>query len=106
MVGIYIRGQLIEADLPLEDETVLKQSHLQQRGQLHRGRAETARQIIEQLYTSERPMTRREILKSLNRAKSPHLIAILERMVSEGLIVRHEYQQRNGLPCYLYEPNR
>lgn len=106
MTGIYVRGQLIETDIPIRDETVLKQSQPQESGQSHRGRADSARQIMEQLYTSDRPMTRLEILKSVHRSKSPHLIAMLEQMVADGLIVRHEQRQRNGMRIYFYEPNR
>lgn len=106
MAGIYVRGELIDTEIPVKDETVLKQSHPQQIGQAHRGRADSDRQIMEQLYMSNRPMTRLEILKSLDRAKSPHLIAMLEQMVADGLIVRHEQRQRNGMTIYFYEPNR
>lgn len=106
MAQIYVRGQLIDADLPLKDETVSIQSHQQQTGQQHRGRADTAHKIMEQLYMSDRPLTRLEILKSLNRKKSPHLTAMIEQMVTEGQILRHEQRQTNGMPIYFYEPNR
>lgn len=106
MAGIYVRGQLIDAEIPLQDETVLKQSHQQQPEQQHRGGAESERLMMEKLYMSNRPMTRLEILKSMGRSKSPHLIEMLEQMVSDGLIIRYEHRQRNGMPIYTYEPNQ
>lgn len=105
MAAIYVRGQLIESEIPLNDETVSIQSHQQERGPKQRGRADSAHEIMEQLYTSERPMSRLEIFRSIGRAKSPHLIALLEQMVSDGLITRFSIQRSNGVPIYFYEPN-
>lgn len=69
--------------------------------QEHRGRGETEAMIVDALRSANRPLTRLEIARLIQRAKSPWLIALIEALVSNGKIIAVESEYR-GFQCWTY----
>jgi predicted transcriptional regulator len=46
--------------------------------------------------------TRLDIAQALNRAKTTHVIAMIEQAVKEGLISKHAGYDRDWRPCFVY----
>ena len=67
----------------------------------HRPRSETRQLMIDIVARSERPLTRTEIVNRLNRKKTPHLIDMMDRLVSDGIFSRSivTFQQRRHRLC-------
>jgi len=70
--------------------------------QEHRPRDETRNLILEALAQADDPLTRTEIARALHRRKSPHLIAMIDELVDDGLIVRDVVTFHNGVQGYVY----
>lgn len=58
--------------------------------------------IIELVYDSNQPLTRLQICRLLDRAKTPHLVAIIEQLAGEGVIGRGCSMSANGIITYWY----
>lgn len=102
MAQIDLRDTETRQQLGLFDGTVAEQS--QQRLQRHkgqwRGRLETQRLILEACAYHEQ--TRLQIARTLGRAKTPHLVALIEGMVADGLLVCRTDTMPNGIMCFYY----
>lgn len=70
--------------------------------QAHRPREETRRMIVEILRGSDAPLTRTEIARALQRGKTPHLSALLDALVLEGVVQRGVRVFPNGVQGYVY----
>lgn len=64
--------------------------------------ADTRREIIDLIYDSPQSLTRLMICRILGRAKSPHMIDLIEQLVAEGVITRGCSMSANGVPIYWY----
>lgn len=84
------------------NETVTEPSQRVKRhqGQSRRGGRDTMQIILQTCHLRE--ATRSDIAKALDRAKTPHLIAIIERMVDDGYLERQEHSWVNGVTMYKY----
>jgi hypothetical protein len=63
---------------------------------------DTKRLIVDLVYDSPQPLTRLMICRLIERQKSPHLVALIEQLVSEGVIARGCSVSANGVPVYWY----
>lgn len=70
--------------------------------QAHRARSETYAMIARVLKVAERPLSRAEIAHLLNRKKTPHLVAMIDDFVIEGLVERSVKTYPNGVQGYVY----
>lgn len=88
--------------LGFDDETVTQRS--QQTKTRHkaswRGSQETQRIILQSCTYQE--LTRMDIAKALDRAKTPHLIKTIEQMVTDGFLRRTDDVMPNGVIVYKY----
>lgn len=86
----------------LSDETVTERS--QQTKKRHtvswRGSQETHQLILQKCTYQE--LTRLDIAKALDRAKTPHLIRTIEQMVIDGFLRRTDDVMPNGVVVYKY----
>jgi len=73
--------------------------------QEHRPRHETRRLIFEAVRDSDEPLTRTQIARALNRRKSPHLIDMIDEMVTENILTRTVKVFHNGVQGYVYSVN-
>jgi hypothetical protein len=48
-------------------------------------------------------LTRKQIAKAVGRSVSPHLVARIERMVSEGALEKQVFTMRNNAQGYQYQ---
>jgi hypothetical protein len=72
---------------PAPHETVLKPSHQIGGGGHHRAKGEALKMICEVVTSAPQPMTRLEIARAINRAKSPYIISLIMELVESGDIV-------------------
>ncbi len=85
-------------------DTVSKRSQWwKQMKQDYRDREDTKQAILEVLRAAPEPLSRRDIVRVLGRAKSPYLLDVLAEMCCCGLILQHESAWRNGLLMFVYE---
>jgi hypothetical protein len=70
--------------------------------QEHRPRDEAREMILRIVAASEHGLSRSQIAKLIERAKTPHLIELIEELVAEGLLVRHLKIYANGVEGYIY----
>jgi len=70
--------------------------------QEHRTREETRRLILRSVQESQEPLSRTQIARALNRRKTPHLIAVIDELVDEGLLTREVTTLHNGVEAYVY----
>ena len=68
----------------------------------HRPRSETRKMMIRIVATSERPLTRTQIVNGLERKKTPHLIDMMDGLVNEGVFSRDVVTFHNGVTGYVY----
>lgn len=68
----------------------------------YRSNEETLALIIRAVAAAPRPLKRTEICKAIKRAKSPHMIQIIESLVETGQLNRTHYIQANGVIVYTY----
>jgi len=73
---------------------------------LYRTNEETRQAILKIVTDSEHPLTRRDITDALGRAKSPHLLELIETLVDEGWLERSVVAYHNGVQGYVYTPNQ
>lgn len=85
--------------LGLTTETVPAQSQPYQR---KRTRRDTETAILDALYEAGRPLSRLDICRAVGRAKSPHLIAVIEALCTDGEIKRALAIGPNGKSTYVY----
>lgn len=85
--------------LGLTTETVSAQS---QPYQQKRTRRDTETAILDALYEAARPLSRLDICRAVGRAKSPHLIAVIDALHADGEINRAITTGPNGNPTYVY----
>lgn len=102
MPTLDLRAPSLRQQHGLMTVTVLEPFQRDDGGQQHRGRADTEALILDALRHAGRPLTRLDVARALNRAKTPHFIQILETLVAEGRVVRKHGQWR-GVVMYLYE---
>jgi hypothetical protein len=102
MTKIDLRPTNVRNSLGLLTETVSKPFQYQPARQEHRPVIDTEKMVIQTLYEHQKPMTRLELARALGRSKTPHFVAILERLVDNGLLVRCVENFR-GVPMFLYE---
>jgi hypothetical protein len=98
-----------------EHGTVTRRSHRRtdtakearlNRPDFHRDRGVNAALMLTELYEASGSLTRRDLCHACNREKCPSLVALIEQMVTDGLIVRSSGKWMNGRDMYFYEPNR
>lgn len=84
------------------DATVTKPSQQTRRSHDYsrRGGRDTMQIILQSCH--HREMTRSGIAKALDRAKTPYLVAMIERMVDDGYLERREATWINGVTMYKY----
>jgi len=58
--------------------------------------------ILEAIASQDKPLTRTQIARVLNRKKSPNLIAILDEMIADGLLTWNIVTFHNGVQGYAY----
>ena len=68
----------------------------------HRPRSETRKMMIKIVATSDKPLTRTQIVSGLNRKKTPHLIDMMDALVEEGIFSRDVVTFNNGVTGYVY----
>lgn len=106
---VEMRGLKIDLRRPedrqqagLRVETVSAQSqHAETFKSPRRGVGDTREAILAAL-ESGRAMNRLDIARAIGRAKSPHLILIIERLVADGLIERVQSVRANGFVEFFY----
>jgi hypothetical protein len=88
----------------LGNDTVSARSRKKTETVLQQKRAvdETRRLIIDTIYDAHQPLTRLMICRLIERQKSPHLVALIEQLVIEGVIGRGCTIAANGVPTYWY----
>lgn len=107
---LEMRGMTIDLRRPedrqqagLRVETVSTQSQYAESDKTPRRRAEDTRAaIITAVEQSGRAMNRLEIARSIGRAKTPHLIHLIEGLVADGLLNRVQSVRSNGLLEFFY----
>jgi hypothetical protein len=62
----------------------------------------TVETIYETVKNAHTPLTRLEIARAIQRRKTPHLINIIEEMVSKGWLARTQGMFHNGVVVYYY----
>jgi hypothetical protein len=87
MATLDLRDPEIRLEAGLLAETVSAPYQQKWTGAEHRSRAETESIVINALHQLG-PMSRRQLADTLNRAKSPRLVAVLESMVDAGIIIK------------------
>lgn len=70
--------------------------------QEHRPQDETLTLIVTAVNNSPSGLTRTQIAKALNRAKTPHLIQLIEGLVEAGYLRRQVKIFGNGVEGYIY----
>jgi hypothetical protein len=68
----------------------------------HRPRDEARELILNAVSGSTNGLSRSQIAKLIERAKTPHLIELIEELVNEGLLSRHIKIYANGVEGYVY----
>lgn len=101
MAKIDLRDEKKRSENGLITGTVSKPFQHSKKGEKHRGRAETENMIMSYVIKTGREVTRLEICRAINRAKTPHLIAILNDLVNEGVLVDNPRQER-GFDVHYY----
>ena len=103
MPTIDLRNVELRSQQGLRTATVLEPSPQPRQRQLHRSRAEMESLIIYTLcMAAGRGLTRLEIARAIDRAKTPHFVAVLESLVERGRVYRFQTLYR-GMVMYLYE---
>lgn len=101
---IDLRDPKARARAGLDSETVSVPSRKKSETVLQPKRAvdETRRMIVDAIYDARQPLTRLMICRLIERQKSPHLVALIEQLVVEGVIGRGCTIASNGVPTYWY----
>lgn len=68
----------------------------------HRPRDEARELILSVVAKSSNGLSRSQIAKLIERAKTPHLIELIEELVEEGLLSRRLKIYGNGVEGYIY----
>jgi hypothetical protein len=68
----------------------------------YRSMKHTEALIMQAVGKSRRAMTRSEICKKCDRAKSPRMIQIIESLVENGFLIRDQDIRANGVVIYYY----
>lgn len=83
--------------------TVTLPSHHRSIGkQSKRGRGDSIIAVIDAVYDAPAPLSRSDIAKALGRAKTPHLVSIIEGLVQQNVLIRYVTVASNGAPMYFY----
>mgnify|MGYP002859756953 FL=1 len=69
--------------------------------QEHRQKSQTQMLIIHAL-TQDPELTRTQIARTIGRKKTPHLTALLDQMVQDGILEHRIVQFHNGVSGYVY----
>ena len=69
----------------------------------HRPQEQTRQTILQTIAHADAPLTRKQIVTALGRAKSPHLLDLIESLVEEGYLERTVYTLHNGVQGYAYK---
>jgi hypothetical protein len=68
----------------------------------HRPRDEARELILEAVAQSSSGLSRSQIAKTIERAKTPHLIDLIEELVEEGQLSRRIKIYGNGVEGFIY----
>jgi len=70
----------------------------------------TRQELVNAIYCSvigsEVPMTRLMICRAIGRAKSPHILKVIDALVEGGWLVREMDSTERGEPVWYYSPGR
>lgn len=80
----------------LRPETVLERSQKAKTGHNRAERDDMLQSICNAVYNAPAPLTRLEICRAVNRAKSPHLIALIDELYTRGFIARQQVARAPG----------
>jgi hypothetical protein len=99
-----LRDEKTRSRVGLKSETVSVPSRKKAEtvAQEKRAVGDTRREIIDMIYDSPQPLTRLMICRILGRKKSPHLIALIEQLVTENVIARGCSIGAGGVVVYWY----
>jgi len=70
--------------------------------QPYRSPNETEKAILDVCQASPKPLSRRQICSAIGRAKSPHILEMIESLVSEGKLIKTQITINTGLSAYVY----
>lgn len=83
-------------------ETVSIPFHKRGDGGGHRAKGEALKMIVEVVTSASKPMTRLEIAKAIQRAKSPYIIGLIMSLVESGDIIEIPSVRPNKALEYRY----
>ena len=69
----------------------------------HRPKDQSRQMIVDAILAAGEPLTRTEIARVLRRTKTPHLIALIDKLVEEGYRIRSIVTFKNGVQGYQYD---
>lgn len=101
MAKIDLRDDKKRSESGLTTGTVSKPFQHGNKGNKHRGRAETENMIMSYVIKTGREVTRLEICRHLQRAKTPHLIGIIDGLVERGVLTDNQRLER-GFEVHYY----
>lgn len=103
MARLDLRDETERAEYGLRSATVMK-PHIQTFPRAWHNRADTKAQI--EWAVKMGCQTRLEIARAIARKKTPHLISMIEELVSDGIIHRHHTTAPNGALMFYYSATR
>lgn len=101
MAKMDFRDDKKRAEFGLATGTVSKPFQHGNKGGKHRSRAETENAILSYVIKTGREVTRLEIARGINRAKTPHLISVIDALVESGTLVNNQRLER-GFDVHYY----
>lgn len=102
MATIDLRTDTARREFGLPDETVSRPSHETKSGGTHRSRVDALTLIVDVLKHAPHPMTRSQIAKAINRAKTPYFRSLIAELVDAGDLSETARVRPNGALEYLY----
>lgn len=102
MVRLDLRDSTERAEYGLASETIMK-PHVKAYPRVWHNRADAKAQI--EWAVKMGCQTRLEIARAISRKKTPHLISLIEELVTERMINRHHSTAPNGVLMYYYSTN-
>lgn len=102
MATIDLRTAEARREFGLFDDTVSGPSQPGKKGESHRGRAEALTLIVDVVKHARAPMTRLQIARAIQRAKTPYLVGLITELVGTGDLSETARVRPNGAIEYLY----
>lgn len=106
MATIDLRTPEARAAFGLTDTTVSIPSRRFQLGRPERSRAESLAAIVEALDKASTPLTRAQIARAIERAKTPHLIGMINQLADAGTIAEIGRINKRGHLEFVYWTER